>query len=73
MDVNPQPLYWEATYEIVLALIEQYPDTDLDQVGIEQLNRWVISLPGFADEPALANEAILMEILREWYEEVSAR
>ena len=73
MDVNPRSLTWEATYEIVLALIEQYPDMDLDQVGIEQLNRWVVSLPGFADEPALANGAILMEILREWYEEVSAR
>ncbi|MFW5709682.1 MAG: Fe-S cluster assembly protein IscX [Chloroflexota bacterium] len=65
----PRSLDWEATYEIVLALIERYPDTNLDDVGIEQLFQWVIQLPGFADDPALANEDILNGILREWYEE----
>ena len=62
-------LDWEATYEIVLALIENHRDASLEDVGIEQLHRWVIQLPGFADDPALANEDILNGILREWYEE----
>lgn len=65
-------LYWESSYEIVLALIARYPDVDLDMVGIEQLYGWIVGLPNFADDPALANEGILNEILREWYEEVNS-
>lgn len=64
-------LYWEASYEIVRVLMEVYPHIDLDEVGIEQLHRWIVSLPNFADDPALANEHILNDILREWYEEIN--
>lgn len=64
-------LYWESTYEIVLALMEQYPDLDMDAVGLNELNEYIVALPNFADDPRLANEGILSEILREWYEEVN--
>lgn len=67
-----QGLYWEASYEIVLHLMQAYPDVDLDVVGTEQLYQWIIALPSFADDPSLANEGILNEILREWYEEVNS-
>lgn len=75
MDVNFQPhqLYWDSSYEIVLQLMDTYPEVDLDSVGIEQLFEWIIALPNFADDPKLANEGILHAILREWYEEASAR
>jgi FeS assembly protein IscX len=73
MELHTFPLYWDSTFEIALALIAAYPDVDLDDVGLEQLYQWVIALQDFADEPALANEAILTDILREWFEEVSAR
>ncbi len=63
-------LYWDSTYEIVLALMETYPDTDLDSLGLEELNRKIVSLAGFADDPAWANDAILKAILRDWYEEI---
>ncbi len=65
----PKPLYWEASYEIVLALLERHPDADLDSVGLQQLFEWIIALPGWADDPALANDGLLTAILREWYEE----
>ncbi len=65
-------LYWESSYEIVLALVERYPDADLETVGLDQLCRWIVNLPEFADDPALANDGILNDILREWYEEVSS-
>jgi FeS assembly protein IscX len=68
-DDVPRSLDWDATYDIVLALMETYPDANLEDVGIRQLFHWVIQLPGFADDPALANEDILNGILREWYEE----
>jgi FeS assembly protein IscX len=64
-------LYWESSYEIVLCLKEAYPDTDVETLGLEQLYRYIVTLPNFADDPALVNEGILNEILREWYEEVN--
>lgn len=65
-----EPLTWEAPYAIALALREAHPDIDLDDVSLEQLKRWVVSLPCFADDPALAHEGLLLAILREWLEVV---
>ena len=62
-------LHWDASYEIVLALMETYPDADLDQLGINELNERILQLPDFDDDPALVNDAILRQILRDWYEE----
>jgi FeS assembly protein IscX len=75
MDVNPQPnkLYWDSSYAIALCLMEVYPVIDLDTVGMDQLFHMVVKLPNFADDPALVNDGILNEILREWYEEASSR
>jgi FeS assembly protein IscX len=70
MDVNP--LYWDSSYEIVLRLIDTFPDLDVETVGTHQLYEWVVALPDFVDDPSLANEGILNDILREWYEEVSS-
>lgn len=68
---EPNPLYWDATYEIVLSLIEHYPDADLEMLGLQQLFEWIIALPGFADDPNLADDEVLVEIFRVWYEEQS--
>ena len=64
-------IYWDSTYEIVLSLIDMHPDADLDAIGLQQLNQLIVALPDFADDPELANEGILTEILREWYEEIN--
>jgi FeS assembly protein IscX len=71
MSDDANPLYWDNTYEIVLALMEQYPTVDVETVGMEQLNQWVITLPNFVDEPEIVTEQILRDILREWYEEIA--
>ncbi|MBK9751684.1 MAG: Fe-S cluster assembly protein IscX [Chloroflexi bacterium] len=65
-------LYWENSYEIVLTLMERYPDVPVESVGMDQLYRMIVELPEFADDPRLANEGILRDILREWYEEDSS-
>jgi FeS assembly protein IscX len=65
----PHPIHWEATYEIVLALNVRYADVNLDDVSLENIFEWTLALPGFEDDPALANDEILMSILQEWYEE----
>ncbi len=70
--MTQQKLYWDSDYEIVLALMEAYPDIDLNQLGLEELNQRITSLQGFADDPALVNDAILKAILRDWYEEIGA-
>jgi len=64
-------LYWDATYEIVLGLIDTHPGANLDAMGLQELYELIVALPDFADDPELANEGILTEILREWYEEIN--
>ena len=67
--MSEKPLYWDASYEIVLALSDAYDDVDIEEVGTQQLYQMIIDLPNFADDPTLANDDLLNDILREWYEE----
>ncbi len=67
----PQPLYWESSYEIILQLLERYPDVDLDSLGLQDLYTMIVTLPNFIDDPALAHDGLLTEILREYYEEAT--
>ena len=68
-DEQIQPLYWEPTYEIVLALIQTYPNFDIESVGMKQLKDMILALPNFADDPGIVSEELLRDILKEWYEE----
>lgn len=68
---SPGKLYWDATYEIVLTLINTHPHADLDAMGLQELHQLIVALPEFADEPELGNDIILTDILREWYEEIN--
>jgi len=67
-----QLLYWDSDFEIVLALMEAYPNDDLEDISLDELTRRITGLPGFVDDPELVNDAILKAILRDWYEEISA-
>lgn len=67
--MDDKPLYWDASYEIVLCLMGRYPDMDIDGIGLETLEDLIVALPNFVDDPMLANEELLNDILREWYEE----
>ena len=62
-------LYWDATYAIAMALIEQHPTIDPEQIGLYELAAMVEQLPDFVDDPALATERILQDIQIVWYEE----
>jgi FeS assembly protein IscX len=64
-------LYWDSTYAIVMALIQNYPSLKPADVGLEEMARLVVSLPGFCDEPGLVNERILLDIQFTWYEETT--
>jgi FeS assembly protein IscX len=54
--MGERELYWDATYEIVLALMEIHGDVDPEQVGVEQLRKMIVALPGFADDPLMVTE-----------------
>ena len=64
-------LYWDSTYAIVLALIEQHPDLDPEDVGLHELAELIENLSGFNDDPALVTERILLDIQIIWYEEMT--
>ncbi|MBE2220565.1 MAG: Fe-S cluster assembly protein IscX [Anaerolineae bacterium] len=62
-------LFWDATYAIAMALIDQYPEKSPEDVGLNEMADMIEKLPGFSDDPALATERILMDIQIVWYEE----
>lgn len=62
-------LYWDATYAIAIALMERHPDRSPADVGLLELAHLVEQLPGFADDPDLATERMLLDIQSTWYEE----
>lgn len=64
-------LYWDAVYEIALALKNQYPQEDLSEVSLNDIFTWTIGLPNFQDDPELANDDILLAIYQEWFEEIN--
>ena len=63
-------LTWEDSYAIALALLERYPDKNLEEVSLGMIYHWVVNLPGFADDPSVANDEILAIIYQSWIEEV---
>ena len=63
-----EPLTWEATFALADRLRQQHPDVDLQHVSLGQIYRWVTAWLDFDDDPALANDDILMAIYREWLE-----
>lgn len=67
----PIPLYWDAIYEIALALKASHPQETLEDVTLGTIFRWTIALPDFADDPALGNDEILAAIYQEWFEEIN--
>ncbi len=71
MGEYPQ-LYWESTYAIVMALIENHADRNPETVGLHELANLVIELPGFQDDPAIVTEQTLLDIQNVWYEEMTS-
>ena len=64
-------LYWESTYAICVILMQQHPGLDPETVGLQELAELVTALPGFADDPGMITERILLDIHTMWYEEAS--
>ena len=61
---------WIDTLEIAIALSELHPEIDPQTVRFTDLHRWVMELPGFADEPGHSGEKILEAIQMAWSDEM---
>jgi FeS assembly protein IscX len=68
MDEMESTLCWDATFATASALRDRYRGVDIEEVSLEMIFNWVLSLPNFVDDAELATDAILMDIYREWYE-----
>jgi FeS assembly protein IscX len=71
--VNPgeSSLTWEDSYTIARELANAHPDVNLEEVSLLAIFHWTLALPDFDDDPELANDAILVAIFQEWFEEVT--
>ena len=64
-----QNYIWDDAYAIARALKNDHPDVELEDVTLNMIYNWTIALDNFCDEPELANDEILTDILQEWIEE----
>jgi FeS assembly protein IscX len=62
---------WSDTFDIAIALNEQYPYVDPRFVRFTDLLSWVMSLDGFDDKVQNCNEKILEAIQMAWIDETS--
>lgn len=60
---------WADVNDIAIALTEAHPDVDPRGVRFTDLHRWVLALPGFADDPNRAGEKVLEAIQAAWIDE----
>ena len=60
---------WIDSREIAIALAERFPDTDPKSIRFTDLQRWVLELPGFDDDPKHSGEKILEAIQMAWIDE----
>jgi len=68
---TPAVLTWDDSFAIARRLRDAHPGYHLEDVSLLTLYQWVIALPGFQDDPDLVNDAILLSILQEWFEEAN--
>ena len=67
--IMAEALNWESSYAVALALKAAHPLVNLEDVSLQMILTWTLALPGFEDDPALANDDILMAIYQDWFEE----
>ncbi len=61
---------WTDVREIAIALAERHPGVKPLSIRFTDLHRWVLELPGFADDPGRSNEKVLEAIQMAWLDEV---
>jgi FeS assembly protein IscX len=62
---------WTDVQDIAMALTDQYPEIDPQQIRFTDLHRWVMELDGFDDDPNRSSEKILEAIQLAWIEDAA--
>jgi FeS assembly protein IscX len=60
---------WTDVRDIAIALEEEHPQADNVNLRFTDLQKWVMALPGFADELGHCNEKVLEAIQAAWLDE----
>ncbi len=60
---------WRDIDEIALDLVERHPNTDPMVVNLDELQKLIVALPTFADDPSASSNRILEAIQSAWYDE----
>ena len=63
-------LQWADVLDIAIELAESKPDVDPRYVNFVDLQRWVLALPDFADDPQRGGEKVLEASQAAWIEEL---
>lgn len=63
-------LKWIDVQEIAIQLAESRPEIDPRYVNFVELQRWVVALPEFSDDPQRGGEKLLEAIQAAWIEEL---
>lgn len=63
-------LQWRDVLDIAIELIESKPEVDPRYVNFVDLQRWVLALPDFSDDPQRGGEKVLEAIQAAWIEEL---
>lgn len=67
--MTERPLHWTDVHEIVIALEARHPRVDVANLRFVDLHRFVVELPGFADDPLRSNEKLLEALQMAWIDE----
>ncbi|HEX7684546.1 MAG TPA: Fe-S cluster assembly protein IscX [Trinickia sp.] len=62
---------WTDVQEIAMALTDNHPEIDPQQIRFTDLHRWVMELDGFDDDPNRSSEKILEAIQLAWIEDAA--
>lgn len=62
-------MQWTDVLDIAIELEEKYPEEDVTYIGFPKLQKMVMELEGFDDDPKRCNEKILEAIQAAWLDE----
>lgn len=62
---------WTDVQDIAMALTDNHPEIDPQQIRFTDLHRWVMELEGFDDDPNRSSEKILEAIQLAWIEDAA--
>ena len=61
---------WTDSLDVAIALSEAHPDVDPTRINFVDLMKWVMALPGFAEDQRHCGEKKLEAIQQAWIDEL---